>query len=163
MKRINLILIAIIACCLSLLSFALYLQIGLDMLPCPLCVGQRYAFALIAVFCGIALLLPKIQRYLSGLAVLSAIGGAGTATYQLWIISQPHASCGIDPLTAPLNDIFMAKIFPLMFHASGLCETPYDPILGLSIPMWALIWFVILGGTALYTTLCAKAERKYFK
>jgi disulfide bond formation protein DsbB len=36
-----------------------------------------------------------------------------------------------------------ANWLPTLFEADGLCTTEYDPILGLSIPAWALIWFTI--------------------
>jgi disulfide bond formation protein DsbB len=31
-----------------------------------------------------------------------------------------------------------------VFKADGLCSAPYPPILGLTIPQWALFWFVLL-------------------
>ena len=41
-----------------LLGVALYLQHGMNMLPCPLCVLQRYAFAAVALICLVAAGLP---------------------------------------------------------------------------------------------------------
>jgi disulfide bond formation protein DsbB len=37
--------------------------------------------------------------------------------------------------------VFFSDWFPALFQADGLCTTEYDPILGLSIPQWALVWF----------------------
>jgi len=58
--------------------------------------------------------------------------------------AHPGTSCGVDPLETSLNTIATAKMFPQLFRADGFCSTPYDPILGLSIPQWSLIWFAII-------------------
>ena len=135
-------LIAIALACAGLLGFALYLQFGRDMLPCPLCIVQRYAFAGVAILCLIAAFLPaSARRFGIGLATLSAIAGAGVAMRQLWVKANPSASCGIDPLETSLNTIPTAKLLPWLFKADGLCTTDYEPILGLSIPQWSLAWF----------------------
>ena len=137
-------LISIIAVCFTLLSIALYLQIIEKMLPCPLCVLQRYAFLAIAVFCLLALTLQGVgRRFVSALALLSAVFGIGVAGKHVWILINPELTCGIDPLETSLNRIFPAKILPTMFRADGICETPYPPLLGLSIPAWSAIWFGI--------------------
>lgn len=150
MQRTKALLITIILACLGLLGFALYLQLVLDMLPCPLCVMQRYAFAFIAVACLICLVFPKFKRPALSFSLLSSLLGGGIAAYQLWVISQPLTSCGTDPISGPLNSFFLAKLFPLMFKANGLCETPYDPILGLSIPAWACVWFVVFAIASIF-------------
>lgn len=162
MTRLQISLITIILACCGLLGYAMYMQIVLDMLPCPLCVMQRYGFALIALACIFALILPKSHRFLMGCSALFSVIGGGVAGYQLWVIAQPHGSCGVDPLTGPLNNFFVAKIFPTMFQANGLCETPYDPILGLSIPAWALVWFVAFFFASLVLYFSLKKERVFF-
>lgn len=129
---------------IALLGVGLYLQLALDMLPCPLCVLQRYAFAATALLCLVTLILPSSWlRAGAGLAMLSSIAGAGVAIRHLWVKAHPTISCGIDPLETSLNKTFIADWFPVLFQADGLCTTEYDPILGLSIPQWALIWFVM--------------------
>ena len=35
--------------CVGMLAVGLYLQLQLEMLPCPLCILQRYAFVLVAL------------------------------------------------------------------------------------------------------------------
>ena len=131
---------------LALIGFALYLQHVKNMAPCPLCVIQRYAFAAVALICLIAAVMPRgAAKAGAGLAALASLAGAGTAAWHLYIKANPTVSCGIDPLETSLNTIPTAKLLPFLFQADGLCTTEYDPILGLSIPQWALIWFVILG------------------
>ncbi|MDO8300103.1 disulfide bond formation protein B [Lacisediminimonas sp.] len=134
-------LIAIALACIGLLGFALYLQFGRDMLPCPLCILQRYAFAGVALLCLVAALLPAAaRRFGIGLAALAALAGVGVALRHLWIKAHPLTSCGIDPLETSLNTIPTAKLLPWLFQADGLCTTEYDAILGLSIPQWSLAW-----------------------
>jgi disulfide bond formation protein DsbB len=137
-----LVLVALIA--ISLLGVGLYLQLVQEMLPCPLCILQRYGFALTALLCLITVALPN--QYLrpgAAVASLASIAGAGVAIRHLWVKAHPSISCGIDVLEVFLNKIVFANWLPTLFEADGLCTTEYDPIIGLSIPAWALIWFAI--------------------
>lgn len=128
----------------ALLGFALYLQHARHMQPCPLCIIQRYAFAVVALVCLVFLVLPRsATRIGASLGVLASLAGAGVAGWHLWIKANPEVSCGIDPLETSLNTIPTAKWLPFMFQADGLCSTPYPPILGLSIPQWSLAWFIV--------------------
>ncbi len=136
-------LLLITLACIAMLGVGLYLQLVLDMLPCPLCIMQRYAFMLVAVLCLIALALPSAgMRIVAALASLAALGGAGIAIRHLWVKAHPTVSCGIDPLETLLNKLPFANWYPPLFAADGLCTTEYDPIFGLSIPQWALVWFL---------------------
>jgi disulfide bond formation protein DsbB len=141
-KKILMLLIAL--ACIAMLAVGLYLQLKLDMLPCPLCILQRYGFAAIALISLITVTLPSVAtRIGAALACIASLSGAGVAIRHLWVKAHPTVSCGIDPLETSLNKIAPAQWFPSLFQADGLCTTEYDPILGLSIPAWALIWFTI--------------------
>lgn len=130
--------------CFALLGAGLYLQLVEHMLPCPLCIIQRYAFALVGLLCLFGLLLPRgSNRIAIAIAALAALAGVGTAGWHLWVQAHPGVSCGIDPLETALNTIPTATLLPLLFKADGLCATPYAPILGLSIPQWSLLWFAL--------------------
>jgi protein dithiol:quinone oxidoreductase len=143
---------------LALLGVALYLQHVEKMLPCPLCVIQRYAFAVVAVVClSTAFLTYKASRIGAGIGALAALAGAAVAGWHLWIKANPATSCGIDPLETSLNTIPTAKLLPFLFQADGLCSTDYPPIFGLSIPLWALIWFAVF---TLALILAATRHRK---
>jgi protein dithiol:quinone oxidoreductase len=148
MKTSKPVLIGAALASLFLLGVGLFMQHVMKQLPCPLCVLQRYAFAAIALICLATAALP--QRALKGgalLGLLAALSGAGVAIYHLWIISHPSMSCGIDPLETSLNTIPTAKLMPFLFYADGLCTTVYPPIFGLSMPLWALIWFALFAIT----------------
>ena len=150
-------LLLIALACIAMLGVGLYLQLVLEMMPCPLCVLQRYAFAAVALLCLITLFLPAtLLRAGTALSALASITGAGIALRHLWIKAHPNISCGIDPLEASLNKIFIARWLPTLFQADGLCTTEYEPILGLSIPQWALVWFVIFALVLIFMALRSK-------
>lgn len=133
---------------IAMLAVGLYLQLALDMLPCPLCILQRYAFAATAAIGLITFFLPTAAlRAGAALGALASLTGAGIAIRHWWVKAHPTISCGIDPLETSLNKVFFAEWFPALFQADGLCTTEYDPILGLSIPQWALVWFAIFAVT----------------
>ena len=162
MNRTKAALFFIFLACAGLLGVAMYLQIVLDMLPCPLCVLQRYGFALIGIIALIALALPSLQRKLMVASTLFGCFGAGIASYQLWAISQPPGACGVDKVEVIVNGFFVADLLPIMFKANGLCETPYDPILGLSIPTWSLLWFIAFVFASILLFASKKKERNFF-
>jgi protein dithiol:quinone oxidoreductase len=148
------ILVAVGLVSLALLGVGLYLQHIENMLPCPLCVIQRYAFAAVALACLIAAFLPnKAARVGAGIATLGALAGASVAGRHLWIKANPATSCGIDPLETSLNTIPTAKLMPFLFKADGLCTTDYPPVFGLSIPLWAFIWFAAFALILIWTAL----------
>lgn len=154
MKNTKTLLVAVGIVALALVGFALYLQHGKDMLPCPLCVIQRYIYVGLALVCFIVAALPSgLTRAGTGLAALTALSGVGVAGWHLWIKAHPNVSCGIDPLETSLNKIFTAELLPFLFKADGLCTTEYAPILGLQTPSWSFIWFSIFSIVLLWTAL----------
>jgi len=138
------ILLLIAAVSLALVGAALYLQHAKDMLPCPLCIIQRYLFLGVAIFSLIAAFAGKVKVW-TGVALLSALGGLGVAGKHLYVLAHPGFSCGIDPMETVLNKIPTATLLPYVFRADGLCEAALDDVLGLSVPQWSALWFVILG------------------
>jgi disulfide bond formation protein DsbB len=136
-------LLAIAFVALALVGAALYLQHVKDMLPCPLCVLQRYAFLCIAIFSLVGAFTKKPVIGTS-LALLSGLGGLGVVGKHLYVIANPGFSCGIDPLTTSLNKIPTATLMPWLFKADGWCEATTDTVLGLSVPQWSAIWFAAL-------------------
>ena len=144
MKTSKPILLAVAFISSAMLGAGLYVQFVEKMLPCPWCIIQRYIFAAIAIICLITAFLPaRFTRMGAGAGMLAAITGMGAAIWLLWVQAHPGLSCGIDPLETSLNKVFTAELLPFLFKADGLCTTEYPPILGLSVPLWALVWFTI--------------------
>lgn len=132
----------ILVLCTGFLLFALYLQIFWKMLPCPLCVLQRYAFAVIGICCAVGLATGKI-RISAITAFLSSLAGMGFAIYQLWVIAHPAIQCGRDTLEEIINNLWTAKWLPSLFYSESLCSDVPEAVLGLTPPQWSLVWFFI--------------------
>ena len=131
--------------CLALIGGALYMQIVLGEAPCPLCILQRYALLLIALFAFIGAAMPgrRSLTIFEGLVVLSALGGVAAAGNHVYILANPSVSCGIDTLQPIVDGLPLASVLPLVFQVDGFCTTPYPPVLGLSLAQWALVAFVL--------------------
>jgi disulfide bond formation protein DsbB len=137
------ILLIIAAISFALVGAALYLQHAMDMLPCPLCVIQRYLFIAIGICSLLGAFAGKIKAG-AGVALLAALGGLGVVGKHLYVLAHPGFSCGIDPMETALNKIPTATMLPWLFRAEGLCENALDTLFGLSIPQWSAVWFVLL-------------------
>ena len=147
----------------SLISFALvgvavYLQHAHDMLPCPLCVIQRYLFLAIGIAALAGALGGKLRAG-AGVALLAALGGLGVVGKHLYVLANPGFSCGIDPMETMLNKIPTATLLPWLFQADGLCENATDGIFGLSIPQWSALWFVLLTLALVWVLVAGRRAR----
>ena len=143
--------------CAALLGFALYAQYVLMMDPCPLCILQRVVFIAMGVlFLVGGLHAPRAggRSVYAGLLVLVALVGIGIAARHLWIQSLPAdqvPSCG-----APLGYLLETRagnggligVLVKVLSGSGECAK-VQPILGLPMPAWSLVWFVLLAALAI--------------
>ena len=132
------ILFTIAFACIGVIGVALYLQHAKGMLPCPLCVQQRYAFIITGIFALIAAFVPR-QKLWAGLGVVSIAWGGYTVAKHIDVINHPGFSCGIDPLETMLNKIPTATSMPWLFRADGLCEGAGELVMGLSVPHWSAV------------------------
>lgn len=154
-------LLAVLLISIACLTSAIYLQESKGWFPCALCVMQRYAYLGTAFFALLALVFASgvssaestpssnksLPLFLSRgwvvLAVVSALAGLGTAAYHVWVLSNPGATCGVDPLQIKLNALPWTGWWPMMFEADGLCTAEYPPFFGLDLPAWSAIGFVV--------------------
>ncbi|MFL6674449.1 MAG: disulfide bond formation protein B [Massilia sp.] len=149
MPRSRNLLLIVAAICFALVGAALYLQHVKDMLPCPLCVIQRYLFLAVGV-CALVGALAGKPKLGAGVALLGAVGGLGVVGKHLYVLAHPGFSCGIDPMETALNKIPTATMMPWLFRADGLCENATDTLFGLSVPQWSAVWFVLLAVTLVW-------------
>ncbi|MFH1600198.1 MAG: disulfide bond formation protein B [Pseudomonadota bacterium] len=137
------------ALCAALLAYALYVQFGMLMMPCPLCILQRIAFAALGiVFLVGGLHAPKgrVGRAIYGLlAFIPAAAGAGVAARHVWLQSLPPSevplctSMGLDYMIEAMGPMSaLAKVL----EGSGECAKVDWTFLGVSMPAWTLVWFV---------------------
>jgi disulfide bond formation protein DsbB len=144
---------AISLACIALLVFGLYLQHGVGLEPCPMCIVQRYALVLVAVVAALGAWarLPWAQRLAAALAAGLAVGGAFVAARQTWLQWYPPevASCGRD-FYGMIESFPLQRAIPLIFRGSGDCSAVDWTFLGGSIANWSFVAFV---GMALWMLL----------
>lgn len=136
--------------CAGLLGYAFYLQLhdGLD--PCPLCIFQRVAFfALGLVFLLGALHGPKGARGRAAYGVfglLAAVAGIAVAGNHVRLQHLPPdqvPACG-PGLDYMLDAMPISGVIRKVMTGSGECANVDWTFLGLAMPAWSLLWFVLL-------------------
>lgn len=148
---------AMFAACAALIGFALFLQHGRGLEPCPMCILQRYAFVGIAVVALVAAIHgPGLtgRRLYGGLLTLLAVAGGGVAIRHVYLEHNPPAifDCGAD-LGYMLESFTLSDMLPMIFRGTGDCTKVPWRFLGLSIAEWSLVWFVILLAAAIAAIL----------
>jgi disulfide bond formation protein DsbB len=151
--------LAILLACIGLMGFGLYLQHVEHLEPCPLCIFQRYAFVVTGAIALIAAIHGpgKIGAWIYGaLLVLSSGTGAIIAGRQSWLQHNPPniLECGPD-LAYMLDSLPLAQVLPKVFKGEGDCAKVTWKFLGLSIPEWALVWFILFIIAAALATVSA--------
>jgi disulfide bond formation protein DsbB len=142
--------------CAGLIGWALWLQYGEGLEPCPLCHFQRAAVAAI----GLVFLVGtfhdpgRIGAWVYSLLLLlfAAIGGA-LALRQVWLQSLPKdqvPACG-PGLGYMLDSMPFLDAITRVFEGSGECAEKGWVFLGLSIAGWTLAFFftIAVAGIAL--------------
>lgn len=145
-------LIALVA--VGMLAFGLYLQHGVGLEPCPMCIVQRYALTGVAVIAGLAALSRSVGLLMggSGLVLLSAGFGAFVAARQSWLQWYPPeiASCGRD-FYGMIETFPLQRVIPMIFKGSGDCTKVDWTFWSLSIANWSFLAFV---GFAVAALIC---------
>ncbi|MBS3896545.1 disulfide bond formation protein B [Silanimonas sp.] len=151
------------AVCVALLGFALYVEHGMFMLPCPLCMLQRFVFAAIGLLGLVAALHnPSGRRGRGGraaygiaLAALAALG-ASIAARHAWLQMQPISalpSCSGQGLAYMWEALGPIDALAASLAGSADCAKIDWTFLGLSMPIWTFVCFVLLGIGALVAGL----------
>lgn len=123
-----------------LLGVGYFLEYVVGLTPCALCIIQRGFFLGV----GITALLGSwhnrfFERYASLMFVLSLLGGA-VAVRNVYIQLIPQ---GLGTQCIPWLESFTDMI-TVLFQATGDCSERNWTLMGLSIPEWSLLSFVIL-------------------
>jgi len=133
------------AACVAMLAFALYLQHGVGLEPCPMCIVQRYALILVGLAAGIAAAIPRRGAWVAGSlsGLLFAGFGAFVAARQSWLQWYPPeiVSCGRD-FYGMIETFPLKRAIPMIFRGSGDCTKIDWTFLGGSIANWSFVAFV---------------------
>ena len=133
--------------CIGMLAFGLYLQHYVGLEPCPMCIVQRYALILVAIFAALTSASSKKTLWFVGatLTLLAAGFGAFTAARQSWLQWFPPevATCGRD-LYGMIETFPLKRAIPMIFRGGGDCSVVDWTFLGGSIANWSFICFTLI-------------------
>lgn len=151
----------ICAACVAMLAFGLYLQHGVGLEPCPMCIVQRYALIGVAIFTGLAALKGSKGWWMSFslLALLMSGFGAFVAARQSWLQWYPpeFATCGRD-FYGMIENYSISRAVPMIFRGSGDCAAVDWSFLGGSIANWSFVCFAVFA--LLLLALLVQSRRK---
>lgn len=140
------------------MAFALWLQYDQHLEPCPLCIFQRVA----VMATGAVALLAFLQgpgragrRVYAGLTALAALAGVGVAGRHVWLQHLPPdqvPSCG-PGLDYWLDTFPLFEVIGKVLRGSGECAEIDWVFLGVTLPGWTLVVFVVLLVVAVWQLL----------
>lgn len=137
------------------MAYALYNQYVEFLDPCPLCIFQRVAFIWMGVFALLAALQNPAgwgRKLYAWLLVLGAAFGAAIAGRHIWLQSLPPGDvpeCG-PGLNYMLDNFPLSEVLSTVLNGSGSCAEVSWTFMGMSMPMWTLVWYIGLGVLALW-------------
>ena len=141
--------------CVFLVAAALFMEHGLGLEPCPMCIVQRFMvittglFALIAAVHNPGILGIRLYGLLTG---LSAMAGGYVAGRHVWLQNLPEEqvpACG-PSLEYMLDVLPLSEVLYSLFLGDGNCANLVWTFLGISIPGWTFLAFLGLLVTSLY-------------
>jgi disulfide bond formation protein DsbB len=152
---------AVSVLCFSLLAFGLYLQHGVGLVPCPMCIVQRYALVFVALLAFLASLSGNKPVHMAA-AFLLLIGsgfGAFVAARQSWLQWFPPeaVSCGRD-FYGMVETFELQRLVPMIFKGGGDCTKVDWTFLGGSIANWSFVCFV--GLAVLFAALLGRLLKR---
>jgi Disulfide bond formation protein DsbB len=133
-------------------------QLGLE--PCPMCILQRYAFIASAWRRSLAPSTGAPSASTAASCCSFRLPAPGVAIRHSYVQHFPPKgqSCGTD-LMFMLDAFPLTQALPKIFAGTGDCSAVTWTFLGLSIPEWALVWFVLFAALALWVCLRKTAAR----
>ncbi|MCW3149510.1 disulfide bond formation protein B [Stutzerimonas stutzeri] len=135
--------------CVAMMGAALYLEHVVGLAPCPLCIVQRICVIGFGLVCLIAALHGPAsvgRRVYAALALFFAVAGGATASRQIWLQSVPAdelPSC-LPSLEYMMEALPFQEIARLVLHGTAECAEVSWTLLGMSIPEWSLLAFIVM-------------------
>lgn len=134
--------------CAGMLAYAMYVQHTDFIDPCPLCVFQRVIYMWIGAVALVAAVLNPAAtgRWILGiLLILGGVAGIAIAGRHLWLQSLPAdqvPDCGMG-LNYMLDTMPVLEVFREVLYGSGECAEVYWRFLGLTMPGWTFLWYIV--------------------
>lgn len=151
--------------CALVLAAAVYLQYKVGIIPCPLCIIQRFIITLLGLLflMGGLFNFEAITRcFLHTITFLLAVAGAVVASRQLWLEHFPSdqlISCQA-AIAQYSSSTYFHKIIELFFQGTSNCGSGTWRFLNLSMPGWTLIIFIILAAISLRQVYINRRKHK---
>ncbi len=139
---------ALLLVSILVLAIALYFEYGKGMQPCPLCLMQRLCTFLFGLFCMIALQISNLQRArrIVLFQMIFSICGIYFSGRQIWLQSLPvdQAPACMPSLDMLIHYFSKTQVLAALLWGSGDCAEVSSRFLGLSMPTWSVIYFMML-------------------
>lgn len=135
--------------CAALMGWALWLQFGANLEPCPLCMFQRVAVCAVGLVFLVAFFHNPRRGGATGYAfvtLLVAGAGAALAGRQVWLQALPKdqvPACGMG-ISYMLDTLPFVDVITKTLAGSGECAEKGWVFLDLSIAGWSLVFFVAM-------------------
>lgn len=131
----------------ALLLSGLYFQYVDGMMPCPLCLLQRFAFMMLGCFFLLGIIFHH-QRWcrllINSMSFLTSILGITLAGRQVWLQHFPPANageCGVS-LQYMMQALPFGELIQKIFQGTTECTHQGWMFLSLNMAEWALVCFV---------------------
>lgn len=133
--------------CFGIVGLALVIQVQNSLEPCPLCISQRMVFMGLGILFFTQAMLARrhwSDKLLTGLQLLTALGGAGVAIRHWWLQAHKEevfADCGVG-FDYMFENFPLKKALTLVFRGTGDCAAIDWTFVGLTLPQLGLISFL---------------------
>lgn len=132
----------------GVIFFAFYLQYGLGLQPCPLCLMQRVcAFGLLFLgLLGLCLKSIARARHVVVFQMIMAAFGLFFASRQLWLeaIASPESSACLPGIDMLIHYFPWRDLLHLFLWGSNSCGEVLWRGFGLSMAVWSAIYFGLM-------------------
>jgi len=133
---------------ISVLALVLIIEYENSLEPCPLCIMQRMSAFIMGFLCFAGLGLTSLRRVSINLMlqILFAVLGVYFSARQLWLQSLPfgEGQLCIPGMDAVQKYVTLSNFLKTYFWGAADCAEVTWRGLGLSMPAWALLYFVIM-------------------
>ncbi len=136
------------ALCACLVAGSYFVQYVLLVEPCPLCIVQRFTYALLALaFFAVSLSESRrVRGVLLAISLLLVLAGGTVAAYQsqLQLFPRTQSSSCSASLSYLVDTLPVSELVATLFQARGDCSDTSFTIFGLTLAQISLVVFVSL-------------------